>query len=123
MAHSLGERIFNWHNTDFIASKMLAACFKYGVYLMHIATKVGQITLHIYLFFRGETIPLLWNGVRPHQTTHSLKNIEKRVWETGWGCTAPGMQARFRMIHDCMPMRVYWKSRGRQRAILAYEIS
>jgi len=23
--------------------------------------------------------------------------------------TAPGMQARFRLIHDCMPMRVYWK--------------
>jgi len=23
--------------------------------------------------------------------------------------TAPGMQALSRLIHDCMPMRVYWK--------------
>jgi len=22
--------------------------------------------------------------------------------------TAPGMQASFRLIHDCMPMRIYW---------------
>ena len=23
--------------------------------------------------------------------------------------TAPGMQARFQLVHDCMPTRVYWK--------------
>jgi len=32
--------------------------------------------------------------------------------------TAPGMQARFRLIHDCMPMRVYWKFKPQTACIV-----
>jgi len=31
---------------------------------------------------------------------------------------APGMQARFRLIHDCMPMRVYWKYKPQPASIV-----
>jgi len=32
--------------------------------------------------------------------------------------TAPGMQVCFQLIHDCMPMRVYWKYKPQPASIV-----
>ena len=57
--------------------------------------------------------------VLPSLGTRPSENRKEGLGDRlGWKCTLRPECRRFRLIHDCMPMRIYWKFKPQTASIV-----